>query len=154
MESTTDRLSLQREIEIAAAPETVWEFLVDPDKASCWWGTSVAFDPRPQGRYRVEVSRGHIISGELLELDPPRRLVYSFGWERGSGDLASSVPPGSSVVEIDLIPSSGGTTLRLLHRDLPSAESVGSHDGGWEHYLARLAVAAAGGDPGPDPWAD
>lgn len=153
MERTTERMSLQREIDIAASPETVWEFLVDPDKARRWWGASVAFDARPQGGYRVEVSPGHTIKGEVLELDPPHRLVYSFGWEAGSGDLASSLPPGSSIVEIELIPSAGGTTLRLVHRDLPGAESVGSHDGGWEHYLGRLAIASAGGDPGPDPWA-
>jgi uncharacterized protein YndB with AHSA1/START domain len=152
MERTTERLSLERELEIAAAPETVWEFLVDPDKALRWWGTSVVFDLRPQGAYRVEVSPGHTVRGEFVELDPPRRLVYSFGWEAGSGELASSMPPGSSIVEIDLIPTAGGTTLRLVHRGL-GAEAVGSHDAGWEHYLGRLAVASAGGDPGPDPWA-
>jgi uncharacterized protein YndB with AHSA1/START domain len=152
MERTTERLSLQREIEIAAAPETVWEFLVDPDKARRWWGTSVFVDLRPEGRYRVELSRGRTVVGEFVELDPPRRLVYSFGWEAGSGDLASLVPPGSSTVEIELIPRAGGTTLRIVHRDLPDAESLGSHGGGWDHYLERLSIAAAGGDPGPDPW--
>ena len=60
------------------------------------------------------------------------------------------VPPGSSLIEIDLIERNGGTLLRFTHTGLPNAEQVASHGIGWAHYLARLAVAAAGGDPGPD----
>ena len=44
--------------------------------------------------------------------------------------------------------------LRFTHRDLPSAKVTESHSHGWEHYLGRLAIAAAGGDPGRDPWID
>ena len=36
-------------------------------------------------------------------------------------------------------------------RQIP-AETLAYHRAGWEHYLARLAIAAAGGVPGPDPW--
>jgi hypothetical protein len=39
--------------------------------------------------------------------------------------------------------------VRLVHRELPD-EAVEAHDTGWPHYLARLGVAATGGDPGPD----
>jgi len=153
MESTTERLTVQRELEIAAAPETVWEFLVDPAKASRWWGTSVEMDVRPGGVYRVELNPGHILRGEFVELDPPRRLVYSFGWEAGGGG-PSTVPPGSSTVEIELSPSARGTTLRLWHRNLPGPEAASAHGEGWDHYLPRLELAAAGGDPGSDPWLD
>ena len=45
-----------------------------------------------------------------------------------------------------------GTLLRFTHRDLPNADAVASHAHGWDHYLERLALAAAGGDPGTDPW--
>ena len=44
--------------------------------------------------------------------------------------------------------------MRLTHRGLPDAESVAHHRQGWESYLPRLAIAATGGDPGPDPNAD
>jgi hypothetical protein len=44
-----------------------------------------------------------------------------------------------------------GTLVRLVHRDLPEP-SQAPHNHGWTHYLARLAVAGAGGDPGRDPW--
>jgi hypothetical protein len=62
------------------------------------------------------------------------------------------VPTGSSTVEIELVPNGMGTTLRFAHRGLPSDEAAQSHAHGWDHYLERLAVAARGGDPGPDPW--
>jgi hypothetical protein len=70
---------------------------------------------------------------------------YSFGWE-GS----EVVPPGSSLIEIDLIDRDGGTLLRITHSGLPDAEQCASHDWGWAHYLGRLAIAATGQNPGVD----
>ena len=64
----------------------------------------------------------------------------------------SAVPPGSSTIEVELTPEGDGTSVRFLHRDLPSAESAASHSHGWDHYLPRLEIAAAGGDAGEDPW--
>ncbi|MDP9307341.1 MAG: SRPBCC domain-containing protein [Actinomycetota bacterium] len=152
MESTTaEQTSLEREIAIAASPETEWQFLVDPEKSLRWWGLTASFDPRPGGEYRIQVIPGHTAGGEFVEVDPPRRLVYTWGWEEGE-DGPNAVPPGSSTVEIELVPTGDGTTLRFLHRDLPSVKSVESHGHGWDHYLERLAIAAPGGDPGPDPW--
>ena len=60
------------------------------------------------------------------------------------------MPPGSSLIEIDLIEREGGTQLRMTHSGLPDAALCADHDEGWGYYLARLAVAAAGGDPGRD----
>jgi len=145
VESTTERLLAQREVLIDARPEIVWEFLVDPDKLLRWKGLNTTFEPRVGAGYRTEVIPANVAVGEVLELDPPRRLVYSWGWE-GSDE----VPPGSTIVEYELLPEGDGTRVRLTHSDLPSRESLERHAHGWDHYLARLAVAAAGGDPGPD----
>ena len=76
---------------------------------------------------------------------PVHRLAYSFGW-----DGNEAVPPGSSLVEIDLIDRDGGTLLRMTHTGLPNAAQCANHAKGWAHYLGRLAVAAAGGIPGVD----
>ncbi|RDI73870.1 hypothetical protein Gocc_2434 [Gaiella occulta] len=154
MESAPEATAVVREITIAARPETVWEFLVDPRKAERWMGIRAAFDPRPGGAYEVEVLPGHTASGTFVEVDPPRRLVYSWGWEPGGDGAPASVPPGSSTVEIELVPDGAGTRLRLTHGDLPSAEAATSHAHGWDHYLGRLVAAASGGDPGRDPWLD
>ena len=152
MERTAETTSVEREITIAASPETVWEFLVDPDKARRWWGESVTFDARPGGAYRIEVIPDHVARGEFVEVDRPHRLVYTWGWEP-SGDGANPVPPGSSTIEVQLEAVGDVTVLRFTHGDLPSAEAADSHAKGWDHYLERLVIAAAGGDPGPDPWA-
>lgn len=149
MDATTETMMVEREIAIAASPETVWGFLVDPEKAVLWMGQAATFELRPGGLYRVEVIPGDTASGEFVEIDPPRRLVYTWGWEPGSGD---SVPVGSTTVELELISTGEGTLLRLSHRELPSAEAAARHKHGWDHYLERLALVAAGGDPGADPW--
>ncbi len=151
MERTTERLEVRREVAIAASPETVWGFLVDPEKALTWWGTTMTLDPRPGGILRIQVGAGNVASGEFVEVDPPRRLVYTWGWESGGGG-PEVVPAGSSTVEIELVPDGTGTRLELVHRGLPAGESAENHGLGWSHYLGRLATAASGGDPGPDPW--
>jgi uncharacterized protein YndB with AHSA1/START domain len=150
VEATTESTTLRRELAIDASPETVWEFLVDPEKATRWMGQTASLDARPGGMYRVEVIPGNTALGEFVELDPPRRLVYTWGWEPGGID--KTTPPGTSTVEIELVPSGDGTTLRFTHRDLPSEEAVQSHAHGWDHYLERLVTVARGGDPGVDPW--
>ncbi len=151
MSSTAETTSLQRELQIDASPETVWEFLVDPDKATRWMGQSATFEARPGGLYQVGVVPGHAARGEFVELDPPRRLVFTFGWEPGE-DGANPVPPGTSTIVIELEPEGTGTHLTFTHRDFPHAEAAKQHEVGWDHYLARLVTAASGGDPGADPW--
>jgi uncharacterized protein YndB with AHSA1/START domain len=148
VETTTERLVIERELAIDASPATVWEFLVDPEKLCRWMGVSASLDVRPGGDYHILVIPGHNARGRFLEVDPPRRLVYTWGWEGPE----SSVAVGASVVEFELEPAGAGTRLRFVHRDLPSAESVKGHGEGWDHYLTRLTTAAAGGDPGVDPW--
>jgi uncharacterized protein YndB with AHSA1/START domain len=145
--ATTDTTVYERTLTIDASPETVWEFLVDPDKLMRWKGISADLDPRPGGVYRCEVIPGHTARGEFVELDPPHRLVFSWGWDGQDG-----VPPSSSMIEIELATDGEGTSLRFVHKDLPNAEAVASHAHGWDHYLARLEIAAGGGDPGEDPW--
>jgi uncharacterized protein YndB with AHSA1/START domain len=146
MDATTETTSVERTLSIAASPETVWEFLVDPDKATRWMGTDCTFDARPGGLYRCNVIPGHTARGEFVELDPPHRLVFTWGWENEEG-----VPPGSSTVEIELTADERGTSLHFVH-NLSSAEAARSHSVGWDHYLPRLELAAAGRDPGEDPW--
>ena len=150
MASATET-AVERRIAIDADPETVWQFLVDPGKATRWMGETASFDVRPGGEYRVGVIPGHTASGAFVELDPPRRLVFTWGWEPGP-DGANPLPPGSSTIEIELEPDGAGTVVHFVHRDLPDVESTASHGHGWDHYLERLRIAAAGGDAGVDPW--
>jgi uncharacterized protein YndB with AHSA1/START domain len=146
MDTATKTVAYERTLTIDASPETVWEFLVDPEKAKRWMGMDLELDPQAGGIYRCDVIPGHTARGEFVTVEQPRRLVFTWGWDGNEG-----VPPGSSTIEIDLTPEEGGTSVRFVH-NLASAEAVASHSEGWNHYLPRLEVAAAGGDPGEDPW--
>lgn len=138
-------LMVRREVKIAAPPATVFAFLTDPEKILRWMGTEATLEPQAGGIYLLNVTSGRVARGRFTEVVPVHRLAYSFGWD---GD--KKTPPGSSLVEIDLEDEEGGTLLRMTHSGLPDAEEVAGHTEGWTHYLARLAIAASGGDPGPD----
>lgn len=109
-----------------------------------WMGGYALLEPQPDGRFVVDV-KGAPVRGRYVELAPPHRLVISWGYA-GSERL----PPGASTVEVRLIAVEAGTRVELRHRDLPADELPG-HESGWSHYFARLAIAARGADPGPDP---
>lgn len=141
----TEPLVVRRETHIAAPPAAVFAFLTDPEKIMRWMGTEATTEARPGGLYLVSGIRGNTARGAFREVVPVHRLAYSFGWEGNE-----KVPPGSSLIEIDLVDQDGGTLLRMVHTGLPDAEQCARHAQGWAHYLARLTVAAAGGDAGPD----
>ena len=139
---TSGTVTVERRI--AARPETVFSFFTDRDRWLSWMGTDGDFAFTPGGAYRTTIA-ADLASGEFVEIDPPKRLVFTWGWETG----AMPVPPGSSTVEITLEPDGDGTLLRLVHRGLPQPARA-PHEAGWAHYLGRLAVRAEGGDPGED----
>ena len=142
---------IEREVRVAAQPDTVFSFLVDPDKMSLWMGRRAELDARAGGIYRVEINDQAIARGEFVEVDPPKRVVFTFGWEgQEAGQGEHGVPPGSSRVEISLDADGDGTLVRLRHFDLPEAARE-IHGQGWDLYLGRLKAVAAGEDPGPDP---
>jgi uncharacterized protein YndB with AHSA1/START domain len=150
--ATTERamqetLVARRETHITAPPAAVFALLTDPDLILRWIGTEAQIEPQPGGLYLLNVTGAGFARGTFREVVPVHRLAYSFGW-----DGNELVPPGSSLIEIDLIERLDGTLLRLTHTGLPNAEQCAAHAEGWAHYLDRLAEVAAGRDPGPDPW--
>ena len=83
---------LVREVRIEAEHEIVFAYLTDPVRMTEWFGRSATLDPRPGGIYRVELSDEDTAEGRFVEVDPPSRAVFTFGWQHGE-----HVPPGSSV---------------------------------------------------------
>jgi uncharacterized protein YndB with AHSA1/START domain len=139
----TDRATMtpgviERELRIAASPETVFDLWIDPDRIVMWMGRTATIDPRPGGAFRIDYNGSDIASGEILEIDRPRRLVLSWGWEA----VGDATPPGASRVEVSLEPDGDGTILRLRHSGL-ATEAVQGHAEGWDQFLPGLADAAA-----------
>jgi uncharacterized protein YndB with AHSA1/START domain len=130
---------------VSAPPSAVYAYLTVSDLWAKWQGVGATIDPRAGGLFRMEMGTGQVARGQFVELVVDRRVVFTWGWIDNS-----DIPPGSTVVEIDLVPEGEGTLIRLTHRDLPQSE-VEMHQIGWVHYLGRLAICAVGIEPGPDP---
>ncbi len=133
-------------VRIDAEPDVVFPYLTDPALMIRWMGDWADLDATVGGRFVVDIN-GIPIRGHYLEIEPPHRLVFSWG-AAGNDQLA----PGSTTVEINLQADGAGTVLHLVHRNLPPEERA-QHGTGWTHFLERLGIAASGDDPGPDPWA-
>lgn len=130
---------LEREIQIAARPETIFAFFTDPAKMLRWMGKDVILDARPGGICRIDMNGHDIARGEFVEITPYSRVVFTFGWE-GEG---ATPPPSGSTVEVSFTPNADGTLVRLRHTGLDAAER-NSHGEGWDHFLPRLVLAAGG----------
>jgi uncharacterized protein YndB with AHSA1/START domain len=108
-------------------------------------GDYAILDAIPGGLFSIDIN-GVPVRGRYLELDPPHRLLIS--WGHAGSDI---LPPGASPVEITLTAIPEGTRVNIEHRDLPPEEAA-KHVVGWAHFLGRLTIAALGHDPGPDPF--
>src|SRR3984957_12394010 len=106
---------VRRETRIQAPPSAVFALMTDPQMIVRWMGTEAQVEPEPGGIYLVNVTGARNARGSFREVVPVHRLAYSFGWN-GS----EAVPPGSSLVEIDLIEQANGTLLRFTHSGLPT----------------------------------
>jgi len=140
---------LDVETRIQARPEAIFAFFTDPVLYRSWMGDRAELDPRAGGTYRIHVPGGRVAEGRFVVVEPPHRIVFTWGWV-GSDE----VPPGSTTVDISLRQDGDVTIVRLGHSGLPSDVSREQHVLGWRHYLGRLAVVGVGDDPGPDPLTD
>jgi uncharacterized protein (TIGR03086 family) len=137
----------EKSVLVPLGPDEIFAMLTEPERLRRWQTVTARVDLRAGGDYRWTIIPGHTAAGTFTEIEPGKRLVFTWGWE-GDADL----PPGGTTVTITLEPAEGGTTVRLVHDGL-SAEQAEGHLEGWNHYLERLVVAGEHGDGGPDAWA-
>ena len=132
-------------IELPATVDEVFRHLTEPAAMVRWMGQHANLQPAAGGAFEVDIN-GVPVRGQYLEVDPPRRVVVSWG-VAGNPDM----PPGTTRVEFTLTAIPTGTRLHLVHRMLRDDQAA-MHGVGWAHFLARLTVAVTGADPGRDPW--
>jgi len=101
---------LERSILIHAARDTVFNYFTDSTRWARWWGQGSTIDPRTGGAVQIVHPGGVRVAGEILEIDPPARLVFTYGYVSGT-----PMPIGASVVTIRLEDDQQGTRLDLSH---------------------------------------
>lgn len=149
---------------ITVPPEDVFPYFTDPARYVQWMGSEAKLEPEPGGMYRVHMSDGFQAAGRFLRVEPPHLVVFTWGFadedaaqhvkhKQTEASGGGAMPPGSTYVTVSLQDANGGTRLTLRHDDLPNPELREGHRVAWETYLPRLAIRAAGGDPGADPHA-
>jgi uncharacterized protein YndB with AHSA1/START domain len=142
----TDPGPVEVTVHIAAQPETVFRYFTDPARYVQWMGDHATLQSVPGGTYHVRMRDGVAAAGEFVEVDPPHRIVFTWGWTHDQ-----AVAPGTTRVVVTFDEEDGGTRVVLRHHDLPDDTQRDHHRKGWETYLDRLSDRVQGGDPGPDP---
>lgn len=154
----TTSLTLVRRI--AARPSIVFDALATAEGVAGWWGPDALpvllaeLDPRVGGAYRVrfQTSDGgrHEAVGEVLEFDPPRRIVMTWGYAQGGEPEEAG---RTSRIEFDVRAIDGGSELTFTQTDLRNETSRASHERGWigafDKLVARLGALDARQETGP-----
>ncbi len=144
--------SIEREIQIDATPEVVYEVISTPEHLREWWPDEAELEPVAGGTGRItfgDSSSPDAMSETLtvVEADPPRR--FSFRWVADEGEPATSSK--SLLVTFDLVPAGAGTLLRFTETGFREKgweaavleEQYREHAAGWDHFLPRLVAYVA-----------
>jgi uncharacterized protein YndB with AHSA1/START domain len=135
-------MTLHLEKVLKARAERVFAACIDPNKLAEWWGPAgftspvVALDLRYGGQYRITMQppdgRAFHLRGEFCEVDPPRRLVYTFEWEEPDPD------DQKTVVTLSFLDHREGTKLVLDQGTFATEARRSLHERGWTESLERL----------------
>jgi uncharacterized protein YndB with AHSA1/START domain/DNA-binding transcriptional ArsR family regulator len=132
------------EIYIKAAPQRVWDAIIDPDMRKQYsFGVQTTSDWTAGSPYTAAVPGVvDIASGENLEVDPPRRLVQSFTalWS----DAVKAEGPSRVTWEIEPV-GSDSSKLTVIH-DRLGAEANSELYGGWPMILSGLKTLLETGE--------
>jgi uncharacterized protein (TIGR03086 family) len=139
-------MTFDKSVVVPLDPDATFALITEPERLRRWMAVAARVELRPGGDYRLTVTPGHTAAGTVVDVEPGKRVVYSWGWE--DGDPA----PGGSTVTVTLTPVDAGTEVRLVHDGL-TEEQAAHHAVGWNHFLGRLVAAGRDGDAGPDEWA-
>jgi uncharacterized protein YndB with AHSA1/START domain len=121
-------------VRIAASPEVVFPYFTDPKLMVSWIGERIDLDARPGGKFLVDFEKT-AAHGNYIAVEPPHRVVFTWGIPEDT-----TLPPGSSTVEVLFIADGADTIVSLTHSDLPP-EYEPSHLQGWEACLGALVNA-------------
>lgn len=125
-----------------ASPERVFDAWLDPETARKWLfatptdeAYSVDLDTRVGGKWTISARRegvDYTAIGEYLEIERPRRLVFTFGMPQFSPEFCHVI--------VEIAPDGTGSVLSLTQENLPP-EFHSDTEGGWDKMFDALAAA-------------
>jgi uncharacterized protein YndB with AHSA1/START domain len=126
----------------AGPPALVWAVWTRPELIRSWFGSShgfrahdIAVDLRPGGIWSLRNVKGTVteqVSGTYHEVEPNRRLVYSYHFE-GTEFF--------SVISVVLLADGDGTRLQFLQTGFPDAQARVEHAKGWPQAIQVMGEA-------------
>lgn len=135
--SLSEHPALKLSRRFSAPPDAVFAALTETEALKRWFGPEgietpvVEVDLRPGGAYRIEFHNPDgvvaVVSGEYREITPPKRLVYTWTWEKSEPDGEDA----ESLVTIELRDTGDGTEMTLLHEGIADPEQRERHTQGW-----------------------
>jgi uncharacterized protein YndB with AHSA1/START domain len=123
---------VNRSLVIEAPPATVFRYFTDSTRWAAWWGEGSTIDARPGGRVFIRYPGGNEAAGEVVEIDAPSKIAFTYGYVKGTP------APGESLVTITLEPAARGTRLHLVH-ELADDARRDEHVQGWRYQLSLFA---------------
>jgi uncharacterized protein YndB with AHSA1/START domain len=142
----TDGAVLRMERTYEAPAQAVFDAWTSEEVMRRWWHaghdwetTEARVDLRVGGAVRVVMRNPHQDveyggGGEYTEVDPPRRLAFTWTWDND---------PKPQLIELDFEESAGVTTVRFTHSGLWDEESRISHEDGWGRAFDNLSRVLA-----------
>lgn len=133
-----DRPAVRFERRLPHPVAAVWHAVTEPGELAHWFPCAVELgELRPGAPLRFDFGEGFTLDGEVLELDPPRLLAFSWGEDR---------------VRIELAPDGAATRLTFLHvLHTEGADAAAKTMAGWHVCLDALEQAVAGTPAEPSP---
>lgn len=123
-------------IYLKASPEKVWRHLTEKELLARWFHETnrdltetVSFE---YFSFDIEKEDRKLMWGDVLEVDPPTKLVHTFTHQWLKGVVTT--------VTWELAPFDGGTQLTMTHAGISEFSELTGHDKGWDEHLARLRM--------------
>ncbi|MEM7121382.1 MAG: SRPBCC domain-containing protein [Pseudomonadota bacterium] len=117
-------------------PQKVWAAVATSDGLAAWLMPN-DFAPVVGHAFTFTFHRAdaptiaHVVQGEVLEIDPPHRMVWS--WK-------NDTETAETTVTFTLEPTDGGTVLTLRHKSVSTPSNADELNAGWPTKLARLEI--------------
>jgi uncharacterized protein YndB with AHSA1/START domain len=138
----SDHHTLQLRRVLPASPEVVYAAFTEPEQLAGWWGPqgfaipSIKFEASVGEDYTIEMQPptgdAFHLTGELREVDPPRRLAYTFAWDPPASDDVETL------VELSFRDLDDSTEVALEQGPFKTEERRGLHHDGWTDSFDKL----------------